>query len=224
MDNTVVIDNGTEVYLDEIYIRVDEYLDTLLAKEDIYNPFVFTGLIKYINRNYLKDYKKTLCADIYLLNNIWELYVELVYKYRQKPTIEEFALLIGVNRNTIYDWMNGSDRADIYRDSNGDVIDDFFTWSNAHRGEPYTKEPSSLRSDTIKKWQEECKLGRYKSAATGNVGGIFLCKAVDGMVETAPVQVENRAQVQSIEQIQAKYKPLKLCENDTQITPPKAEF
>lgn len=224
MDNTVIADNGTEIYIDDIYMHVDNYLNTLISKDDIYNPYTFTGLIKYINRNYLKDYKKTICADIYILNNIWEIYVELVYKYRHKPTIEEFALLIGISRSTIYDWMNGNSRGTIYRDSQGEIIEDFFEWDNTHRGEPYTAEPSSLRADTIKKWQEECKLGRYKSAASGNVGGIFLCKAVDGMVETAPIPVENRAQVQSIESIQAKYKPLELSENGTQLEPPKADF
>ena len=118
--------------------------------------------------------------------------------------------------------MTGKDRKDIYRDAQGNIIPDYFTWQCTHRGEPYTKEPSSLRSSTIKKWQEECKLGRYKSAASGNVGGIFLCKAVDGMVETAPVQVENKVQVQSIEEIKARYsieqeeKPL--------LEPPKADF
>ena len=91
------------------------------------------------------------------------------------------------------------------KDKDGNIIDDFFTWNNSHRGEPYTQELSTTRADTIKKWQEECRLGRYKSAATGNVGGIFLCKAVDGMVETAPVPVENQAQRETIEEIQQRY-------------------
>ena len=62
-----------------------------------------------------------------------------------------------------------------------------------------------MRADTIKKWQDECRLGRYKSAASGNVGGIFLCKAVDGMVETAPVPVQNAEQHRTAEQIAADY-------------------
>ena len=64
------------------------------------------------------------------------------------------------------------------------------------------------RSDTVKKWQEECALGRYKSAASGNVGGIFLCKAVDGMAETAPVQVGQQQGIpqQTAKQIADKYK------------------
>lgn len=224
MSNTVIANNGAEIYENRFQELTDEYISTLMHPEDIEKSNTFTGLIKYINRKYLRDYKSTICADINILNNIWELYVELVYKYNQKPTIEEFAILIGVSRTTLYDWMNENVRQDIYKDSEGNVIEDFFTWNNEHRGEPYTKEPSSLRSNTIKKWQDECRLGRYKSAATGNVGGIFLCKAVDGMVETAPIPVENKAQVQSIEAIQAKYKTPELCENGTQLAPPKADF
>ena len=59
-----------------------------------------------------------------------------------------------------------------------------------YRNTDYCEKLGSSRPDTIKKWQAECALGRYKGAASGNVGMIFLCKAVDGMVETAPVQVQ----------------------------------
>lgn len=199
--NTVKTENNTEVYTDEIYIYADEYIDTLHDKDVIYSQSgnAFTGMIKYINRNI--NFTKDIYADINILNDIWEIYTDLVYKYNQKPTIEEYCLLVGISRETLYSWMRGE-----YR--NSDICEKF----------------GSSRSDTIKKWQEECKLGRYKSAASGNVGGIFLCKAVDGMVETAPVQIENRAQRQSIEEIQERYKPLELSENSKQLEPPKADF
>lgn len=218
MSNAVIADNGLEVYTDDMYQYADQYIDTLRDKDAIYNTSgnVFTGMIKYINRH--MGFNKSIYADINLLNNIWEIYTELVYKYNQKPTIEEYALLIGVNRDTIYSWMNGEKRGTIYRDKDGNVIDDFFTWNNSHRGEPYTQELSTTRADTIKKWQEECRLGRYKSAATGNVGGIFLCKAVDGMVETAPVPVENQAQRETIEEIQQRYiTEQKSCQNSLPV-------
>ena len=200
MSNTVIANNGIEIYENRFQELTDEYISTLLHPEDIEKSNTFTGLIKYINRKYLRDEKDNIIIDINILNDIWEMYVELVYKYNQKPTIEEFAILLGINRDTIYSWMKGETRKD------------------------YCDKLGSSRSDTVKKWQEECRLGRYKSAATGNVGGIFLCKAVDGMVETAPIPVENKAQVQSIEAIQAKYKTPELCENNTQLAPPKADF
>lgn len=51
----------------------------------------------------------------------------------------------------------------------------------------------------VHKWMSECKLGRYKGAAAGNVGYIFLCKAIDGLVETAPVHIESPKQVLTAE-------------------------
>lgn len=199
--NTVKTKEGVEVYTDDMLMYADEYIDTLHDRDSIYNSVgnTFTGMIKYINRH--MGFTKEIYADINILNNIWEIYTDLVYKYNQKPTIEEYALLIGVNRDTLYSWMKGETRT-------GDICEKF----------------GSSRSDTIKKWQEECKLGRYKSAATGNVGGIFLCKAVDGMVETAPVQKENPVQKQSIEEIQERYKPLELSEKGEQLELPKADF
>lgn len=204
-DNTVSANNGVEIYTDNIFYYADEYISTLKNPDDIYNSSVFTGLIKYIRRNV--NFDKNIYDDIDILNNIWEVYTELVYKYMQKPTIEEFSLLIGVHRDTIYSWMNGEHRGIIYRDKDGNVINDFFTWNNSHRGEPYTQEPSTARADTIKKWQDECRLGRYKSAAAGNVGGIFLCKAVDHMRETAPEPAPRNDQNRTAEQIAADYGP-----------------
>lgn len=201
MSNTVIANNGSEIYENRFQELTDEYISTLLHPEDIEKSNTFTGLIKYINRKYLRDEKENIIIDINILNDIWEMYVELVYKYNQKPVIEEFALLIGVNRDTIYSWAKGE-----YRSS--DICERL----------------GSSRPDTVKKWQEECRLGRYKSAAAGNVGGIFLCKAVDGMVETAPIPTENKAQVQSIEAIKAKYNTPELSENGTQLALPKADF
>lgn len=223
--NTVKTEQGSEIYTDDMYVYADEYIDTLRDPDSIYNSTgnTFTGMIKYINRH--MGFTKDIYADINILNNIWEIYTELVYRYNQKPTIEEYALLIGANRDTLYSWLNGENRSVIYRDKDGSIIKDFFSWNNSHRGEPYTQEPSTLRADTIKKWQEECKLGRYKSAASGNIGGIFLCKAVDGMVETAPVQLENPTQRQSIEEIQQRYNLEQKSKADKSLLePPKADF
>ena len=190
-DNTELAYNGTEVYTNAMQYYADEYITTLNKPDDIYTSNVFTGLIKYIRRNIKFD--KDIYESIDVLNDIWEMYTELVYKYMQKPTIEEFSLLIGIHRDTIYSWMNGETRKSDYSERLG-----------------------TSRSDTIKKWQDECRLGRYKSAASGNVGGIFLCKAVDGMVETAPIPVANQEQHRTAEQIAADYSTAGALPRDVQ--------
>ena len=190
-DNTELAYNGTEVYTNAMQYYADEYISTLNKPDDIYTSNVFTGLIKYIRRNI--KFNKDIYESIDVLNDIWEMYTELVYKYMQKPTIEEFSLLIGIHRDTIYSWMNGETRKSDYSERLG-----------------------TSRSDTIKKWQDECRLGRYKSAASGNVGGIFLCKAVDGMVETAPIPVANQEQHRTAEQIAADYSTAGALPGDVQ--------
>lgn len=182
--NTTVTEQGIEVYTSTINYYADEYVDSLYDQEEIHKPNSnqFTGMIKYINKSI--GFDRRILENIDVLNEIWDVYTELVYKYNQKPTIEEYALLIGIHRDTIYSWAKGEYRAD-----------------------DYCEKLSLSRSDTIKKWQDECALGRYKSAASGNVGGIFLCKAVDGMAETAPVQASQRQDKprESLEQIKEEF-------------------
>lgn len=195
-DTSTKAGNGVEVFEDDIYVYAQQYIDSLPDASALCTPNsnTFTGMIKYINRH--MGFTKDMYADINILNNIWDIYTDLVYKYMQKPTIEEYCLLTGISRETIYSWMNGITR-----------VDDREICSKL----------GSSRSDTIKKWQHECALGRYKGAASGNVGMIFLCKAVDGMVETAPVQVQNTAQqIRSSSELLEDMR--KLSGNGTQLT------
>lgn len=175
--------DNTRVYENDIAIYADLYAESLHDIDMLYAPNnnLFTGMIKYINNN--MHFDKSIYDSIDILDEIWNTYTQLVYKYNQKPTIEEYCILIGIHRDTIYSWLNNETRKD-----------------------DYSEKLSATRSDTIKKWQEECRLNRYKGAASGNVGYIFLCKAVDGMVETAPMQVPNRVQAtRTPEQIAAEY-------------------
>ena len=180
VDNTIKFHNGSsaDVYENNIKYYADEYVNSLRDEDEIYKPNnnIFTGMIKYIHKNMC--FSRDILADINILNDIWEVYTELVYKYNQKPTIEEYCILIGIHRDTLYSWLKGE-----YR--NSDIC----------------YKLSASRPDTIKKWQAECMLGRYKGAQAGNVGCIFLCKAVDGMVETAPVVVPQGSKNGQIAQI-----------------------
>lgn len=189
---------------DKIYINLDDsiidrivndYTSTLKDIDLMYSAKgnAFTGLIKKLHKKL--NITSAVYDDINTLNDIWDVYTELCYRFNQYPTIQEFALLIGSSRETIYAWMREDTRLD------------------------YCSSLNLSRSDTVTKWANECKIGRYKLASTGNVGGIFLCKAVDGMVETAPMQVKQSSEYKSIEQI-ASERGLELHENQTQLPPP----
>ena len=105
--------------------------------------------------------------------------------------------MVGINMDTFHTWKTGEVRGGL--------------------GSPH--------SETVKKWLAECESALFDGAVEQNsIGCIFALKANYGYTETAPIPVINKAQVQSIEAIQAKYKPAELCENGTQLELPKADF
>ena len=158
--NSIKTNNDTEVYKDIMHILAEEYEEESLHPEYLYkySSQQFTGMIKHIHK--YCGYDRDILADIDKLNNIWDSYTDIAYSHNQKPTIEEFAILLGISRDTIYAWANGE-----------------------YRRTDICKKLSLTRPDTVKKWIEECKAARIKGASAGNFGDIFLCKAVDGMRE-----------------------------------------
>lgn len=153
-----------QVYKDSIDLMCEDYISNLHDPEEIYktNSNAFTGLIKYLSLNI--KFPKIILKNIDLLNDLWNIYTSLCYKYNQKPIIEEYSLLLNINCDTIYSYINGETMRD------------------------YSETLNLSRSEVCKIWQKECKMNRYKGAAAGNVGYIFLSKAVDGLTETAPTQ------------------------------------
>lgn len=177
MSNAIKAENGIEVYEHDIKYYADEYISQLPEKEDSINnnPSLFTGMIKYIYKHLFKPGKKDKVkynantnldtGDIELLNNIWEVYTELCYKYNKRPTILNFSLLIGIDNRTIDTWRRGEFRV----------------------GEDGA---SSAHSQTVKKWLAECESSLVDGATERNsVGCIFALKANYGYTET-PQRVE----------------------------------
>ena len=176
MGNTVRAENGAEVYESRIHELADDYINTLADPESINNnPSLFTGMIKYIYKHLFKPGKRDKVkynsntvldtGNIDLLNNIWDIYTELCYKYNKRPTILNFSLMIGVDNTTIDSWRRGEYRA-------GD------------------EGASSTRSQTVKKWLKECESSLVDGATERNsVGCIFALKANYGYTET-PQRIE----------------------------------
>ena len=176
MSNTVRAENGAEVYESRIHELADEYINTLSDPESINNnPSLFTGMIKYIYKYLFKPGKRDKVkynsntvldtGNIDLLNNIWDIYTELCYKYNKRPTILNFSLLIGVSSDTIDTWRRGE-----YRTGSDGA--------------------SSVYSDSVKKWLKECESSLVDGATERNsVGCIFALKANYGYTET-PQRIE----------------------------------
>ncbi len=180
--NAITLEEGVEVYPDLIAYYADEYEEsrTEEARKLLYKPHsqAFTGMIKYISDHV----NMKPCKDsIDILWNVWKSYTALVYTHNQLPNILEFSLFTDISRDTFYSWAKSETRAK-------DICETL----------------TLPRSDTIKKMLSECENARYKLAESGNVGGIFLAKAVDGLVETAPQPLYNPVQLANNSEIAGK--------------------
>ena len=177
MGNTVRAENGAEIYEDKIKYFADEYISDLPEGEDSINnnPSLFTGMIKYIYKYLFKPKRndKVLynsnsvldTGDIELLDNIWNIYTELCYRYNKRPTLLNFSLLVGIGNDVFNSWIRGEYRAG----ENG---------------------ASSPHCQTAKKWKAECESSLVDGATERNsVGCIFALKANYGYTET-PQRIE----------------------------------
>lgn len=169
-------ENGAEIYETKIHYFADEYINTLSDPESINNnPSLFTGMIKYIYKYLFKPKRndKVLynsnsildTGDIELLDDIWNIYTELCYRYNKRPTLLNFSLLVGIGNDVFNSWIRGEYRAG----ENG---------------------ASSPHCQTAKKWKAECESSLVDGATERNsVGCIFALKANYGYTET-PQRIE----------------------------------
>ena len=102
-DNTVKSEIGIEVYQNDIYRLVDEYIDTELDGDAESVSDNFVAMIFYIADNIPKPSHD----DINLLDNLFNIYVRLCAKYKTLPSLETFSFLVGIDRNTFTDWAMG---------------------------------------------------------------------------------------------------------------------
>lgn len=181
-DNTVIANNGVEIYTDDIYTYADEYISTLNNPEDIYKKQCFAGMIKYIATK-IKTLVNT--DDLVLLDNLWNIYTSLCYKYNNVITIERYCILININRDTFYSWYKGETK------------------------NHYCEELGTTRSDTVKKWDRESESSWQDEASTGNPGPMFVLKSRRAWSEHAPAvgMSEERMLKRTAEQIAADYGP-----------------
>lgn len=194
--NTELLESGVEVYTSRIQELADEYIDTIDNPDLIPNPSTayFNGMIKYISNRLFKHVKLDY-SNIEELDNIWDIYTALCYKYNKYPTIIEFCLLINISRDTLHNWKNETTRNYKYYTLDGVYIKDIAGWKLNHPGGQYVRELSKTHSDTVKKWLTECENALLRGASEGGkVGCIFALKANYGYTETAPIPTINQNQ------------------------------
>ena len=165
---SISIDNNKEydieVYTHDIFYYADEYINKYLqgtTDKEILKS-EFKSIIYYIRHRIPKPDNN----NIQLLDDIFcNVYLELCARCNIIPTLEAFSWLLNINPNTLSAWKNGEYRK---------LTPEF--------------------SLSVKKWLDICKgqlTYELSQSKGGDINRIFIAKAVYGLAETAPVQVQN---------------------------------
>lgn len=111
--NTVITENGTEVYENGIYLYLDQYIEEHNIEDMHKEPQSrWNAALLYINKNLFKLHPEILKSenrvsntyDINIINTICDIYIELCYEYDKEVSILGFCKLTGIVQDTIYQW------------------------------------------------------------------------------------------------------------------------
>lgn len=203
--NTVITENGTEVYENGIYLYLDQYIEEHNIEDMHKEPQSrWNAALLYINKNLFKLHPEILKSenrvsntyDINIINTICDIYIELCYEYDKEVSILGFCKLTGIVQDTIYQWGNETTRL-------GSSASEIYKKLSTEREESLSNMLISGKRNPVG------LLGALNRHYGWNMG-----QPRGGITEKQ----------QSIEQIQQRYKPAELSENDTQLAPPKADF
>lgn len=164
MDGIITQYGDITIYSDDIVVLCEQYINSLPNPDNIYKSNTFKGLLDYIYRHYLKDIDLR-CKDKSNTNNyelldklFFDLYLPLVYKYNNSPSVLGFCTMCHISAENISDIRNG-----VYRS-----------------GYPV----NSQNSQIVKKWYQVSESSLFDKAVQENgIGAIFGLKAGFGWKE-----------------------------------------
>lgn len=161
LEKAIVQEQDTEVFENDIQL----YLAMFCEKTGIENeydifPSQWNAALKYICKNLIKSNPAILTIphtvsnsyNLDAVNELLDIYIYMCYCHNQEISIQGFSFLSGIARDTIHSWGNSKTRAYIYKDLQGNVINNM-ALNNLKEGE-YIKEPSTAASDIYKKLVE----------------------------------------------------------------------
>lgn len=100
--NTEISHDGTEVYINQLYMLADEYIEQQFDGDEKGLDKRFRDLILYISDRV----KKPSHDDIEGLDRLFSAYMRLCTRFGRLPTLQMFSLLTGINNATFTDWSN----------------------------------------------------------------------------------------------------------------------
>ena len=197
-DNTVdVFKNDIDMYIN-LWMEERHIEDMCKVSQNRwYNccKYVYENVFK-VNPKYLKDDNNINNAyDTDKVNNILDLYIDLCNDYEKIVNIIGFTFFTGIHRDTLNGWL-------------------------------HDRQLGSSGADVCKKideMREESLVGLQVSGKGNPMNYMPSLNKYCGF-NMPGVRAQTAEQTQSIEQIQQRYKPVKLSDNGTQLKPPDAEF
>ena len=173
------IDPQYKDVLDNINTCISNYINNPSNIIEPKNSNSLTLLLKYIRNKYLYKYdgiiNNSKHINIELLDNIWNIYTNICYKFLIKPTIQRYSIFTGINKSTFNRWTELNNPNDKRRVS-------IKKWLNECE--------SVLYDDAIN---------------TGNVGCLFALKCNYGYKESVIVETNNNVSEKTIEEIAMDY-------------------
>ena len=103
--NTIKTADGVELYLNQLYILADEFIENEYVGEEKNISQSAAAMMFYIADRIEKPQH-----DVELLDKMFDSFVRICSKYQILPTLELFGLLTSINPNTFSAWGNGEYR------------------------------------------------------------------------------------------------------------------
>lgn len=183
-------ENGQiEIYRNKVEVVAAQYVASLPDETMIKETACFRGMLKEIYRTVFKAPASMLhntktvvnLEDVDLLNDLWDCFTDVCYRYGHCPTLGKYGLMIGVSAVTFSNWQAERSR---------------------------NKTLSHFKA--VKDWKVECESALEDRAIMSNsIGSIFALKCSHNWRETAPVTIgeqESNGASQTPEQIMMKYR------------------
>lgn len=179
------------VYESDIDRLCDDYINSLIDPEKIYNTSVFSGMLNFIYKRLVKNIisadkakRNNNYNNYVLLDKLFDIYKDLCSKYMQTPTILQFCTeFVNIDNTHLTDVKQGT-----------------------YRHDGYKVKPESTQ--IVKKWFSVCESRlASRTLETNSIGSMFVLKSKYGWQEAKQqIEIVNGSGTQATpEQIAEKY-------------------
>ncbi len=232
MNNTVITDDGIEIYENNISLYLDKYIKERNIKDMCKETQgKWNAALMYIKKYVFQDKSNLMSTvnksmyDEYKINSICDIYINLCYEYDKEISINGFSFLTGIHIDTIYSWGKEEYRGSVYYDKYGMKIGNISGWKITHPNEEYIEQSGSLCSEIYKKLVRNNEESLNDMLISGGRNPMKILPALNRRHNwnMPGSNREGGEQHQSLEEIKQKYLTDRAGQGAI-LEPPKADF